>query len=131
MSKDLNCNDKHTEIKETTFVSIDEARRLSGGESKTSLYKALRSGELHAVKRGRRTLLTLESVRNRLRNLPKATFGSPVTTEQSIHQALNDGALRAKKIGRRTLITNEALHEWVNGFPGYNPKDAGEQNTGK
>jgi len=72
------------------FITLDEARRLGGGESKSSIYRALNAGELHAVKRGRRTLLTLESVRNRLHNLPKATFGSAETTDQSSSKTGSD-----------------------------------------
>ena len=59
-----------------TLVSIDEARRMSGNESRSSVYRALAAGELDAVKRGRRTLVTVESIRLRLRSLPKATFGT-------------------------------------------------------
>ena len=65
------------------LVTIDEARRVSGGESKSSIYRALAAGELEAVKRGRRTLVTTESIRRRLNNLPKATFGLLMTTENS------------------------------------------------
>lgn len=72
---------------QSEFMSIDEARHYSGGESKSSIYRALAAGELDAVKRGRRTLVTTESIRRRLRNLPKATFGllttAGISTEES------------------------------------------------
>jgi len=69
------------------LITIDEARRVSGGESKSSIYRALAAGELDAVKRGRRTLVTTESIRRRLSNLPKATFGlltaAGISTDES------------------------------------------------
>ena len=59
------------------FASIQEIQRLGGGESRASIYRALARGELLAVKRGRRTLIVVESARRRLRNLPIAKFRAP------------------------------------------------------
>ena len=64
------------EIGEAALVTIEEARRLSGNESRSSFYRALAAGELDAVKRGRRTLVSVASIRRRLDALPKAAFGS-------------------------------------------------------
>jgi len=77
---------KLVEMNEATIVSIDEGRRMSGNESRSSFYRALAAGELHAVKRGRRTLVTVESIRRRLRNLPKAKFGNSTPAGQSHSQ---------------------------------------------
>ena len=76
MTISLKNQSKLAEISEAILVSIDEGRHLSGNESRSSFYRALAAGELDAVKRGRRTLVTMESIRRRLRLLPKATFGS-------------------------------------------------------
>ena len=57
------------------LVTIEEARRMSGNESRSSFYRALAAGELDAVKRGRRTLVSVASIRRRLGALPKAAFG--------------------------------------------------------
>jgi|GEM_PF-1989375 hypothetical protein len=62
------------------LVTIEEARRLSGNESRSSFYRALAAGELDAVKRGRRTLVSVASIRRRLDALPKAAFGSTKPT---------------------------------------------------
>ena len=84
MKYDSNSNPRTT-ADETLpqFVTIEEARRLGGDESKSSIYRALATGELHAFKRGRRTLVTVESIRRRLRNLPKAKFGNAMPGGQS------------------------------------------------
>ena len=58
------------------FITIAEAQRLAGGESRSSIYRALAAGELVAVKRGRRTLILRESANRRLEALPKAKFRS-------------------------------------------------------
>ena len=81
---------KLDDLAEAILVSIDEGRRLSGNESRSSFYRALAAGELDAVKRGRRTLVTMDSIRRRLRSLPKATFGLPDSIENASSQ--NAGA---------------------------------------
>jgi hypothetical protein len=60
-------------LEKPLLVTVDEARRLCGGESRSSFYRALRNGELEGFKRGRRTLISLASIRRRLNSLPKAT----------------------------------------------------------
>lgn len=77
---------KLSESDNPELITLDEARRMGGGESKSSIYRALKNGELQARKRGRRTLLTLDSVRRRLRNLPQATFGFVATAEKASSQ---------------------------------------------
>ena len=68
------------ELGEAALVSIEEGRRMSGNESRSSFYRALAAGELDAVKRGRRTLVSVASIRRRLGALPKAAFGSTKPT---------------------------------------------------
>jgi hypothetical protein len=58
-------------------VSLKEAKPLLGGRSFSSIYEMLAKGELDAVKDGKRTLVTLASIRRRQEALPKATFGPP------------------------------------------------------
>ncbi len=92
---------------EPVLVPIPEVQRLGGGESRASVYRALKAGHLDAVKRGRRTLVVLESVIRRLNSLPKAAFPAkhvgPFATskgasetggsfELARHVALSEGA---------------------------------------
>jgi excisionase family DNA binding protein len=55
------------------LVSIPEASRLCG-LSRTSIYERLADGSILAVKAGRKTLITVESLRNFVASLPVATF---------------------------------------------------------
>ena len=50
--------------------SAPDGRRTSGG-ARTSVYEMIWSGQLEAVKDGRRTLVTAESIERRLANLPR------------------------------------------------------------
>jgi hypothetical protein len=59
-------------------VSIKDARPLLGNRSPSSIYEMLASGELAAVKDGKRTLIVLASIRARQEALPKAAFGPAV-----------------------------------------------------
>lgn len=56
--------------------TIAETQKRFGGESRSSIYRALQRKELEAVKRGRRTLITVASANRRFRNLPNAIFKS-------------------------------------------------------
>lgn len=60
-------------------VSVAEAVRISG-LSRSEVYRRLAAKDLEAVKCGKRTLITMDSLRNYLAKLPKATFrpGRPV-----------------------------------------------------
>jgi hypothetical protein len=58
-------------------VSVKDARPLLGNRSLSSIYEMLARNELVAVKDGKRTLITLASIRARQEALPKATFGPP------------------------------------------------------
>jgi len=56
------------------FATITDAQQMLGGESRSSIYRALQRGELHAVKRGRRTLILVASIRQRIAEMPTARF---------------------------------------------------------
>lgn len=56
-------------------VKPAEAGRLLG-ESINTVYRRLRAGDLHAVKRGTTTLVLTSSIRNYFDSLPRATFGA-------------------------------------------------------
>ena len=51
------------------LVDIPTVQRLGGGESRSSIYRAIQRGELEVVKLGRSTKLTLASVSARLKML--------------------------------------------------------------
>lgn len=65
---------------EPTHVTIEEACRLSGDEARTGIYNALGRGELRAIKRGRRILVELASIRERLAKCPPAKLKRYRTT---------------------------------------------------
>jgi excisionase family DNA binding protein len=60
--------------------NISEAGQVAN-TGRTAIYEAIRSGELRAVKRGRRTLILADDLRRWLENLPvvapKAKLASP------------------------------------------------------
>jgi excisionase family DNA binding protein len=55
-------------------VTISEAVRLFG-IGRTKLYELIHSGDIEAIKLGRRTLVRAQSVRNFIEGLPR--IGSP------------------------------------------------------
>jgi hypothetical protein len=57
-------------------ASIPSVQYLSG-DSRTIIYESLASGRLLAIKRGRRTFVTWESLTEYLASLPPAVFGNP------------------------------------------------------
>jgi hypothetical protein len=64
---------KNQIIHEPINVSIAEAVHISG-LSRSEVYRRLGAGDLEAVKSGKRTLITMDSLRRHLGNLPKAKF---------------------------------------------------------
>jgi hypothetical protein len=60
---------------------VPSAQYLSG-LSRTIIYEYLASGRLLAIKRGRRTLVTWESLTEYLASLPPAVFGTPSNSKQ-------------------------------------------------
>jgi hypothetical protein len=57
-------------LMEPFAVRVREAARLTG-ESPSSIYRHLRSGELDGLKSGVTTLVTVPSIKRRLANLPR------------------------------------------------------------
>lgn len=65
--------DQAVPLPEPLTVTFAEAERITGIGHRT-LYRELAAGRIKAVKRGRTTLLTMESIRAYLAALPPATF---------------------------------------------------------
>jgi excisionase family DNA binding protein len=57
-------------LMEPLAVRVIEAARLTG-ESRSSIYRSIRKGELDALKSGAATLVTVASIKRRLSNLPR------------------------------------------------------------
>jgi hypothetical protein len=55
-------------------VTIADARPLLGNKARSEIYEAINRGQLVALKDGRRTLLTTESIEAYMAALPRATF---------------------------------------------------------
>ncbi len=51
-----------------------EATQTHYGWSRTFIYERLGMGDLHAIKAGRRTIITAESADQLFRSLPRATY---------------------------------------------------------
>ena len=60
---------------EPISITIPDAVRATG-RSRTSIYEALKSGELSAKKAGRRTLISYTSLKNYLDKLPDYKAGA-------------------------------------------------------
>jgi hypothetical protein len=55
-------------------VSIKKARELLADKSRSEIYQAVADGRLEALKDGRRTLITMESIERYNKSLPRATI---------------------------------------------------------
>jgi hypothetical protein len=64
-------------LPEPFAVELKVARSLLGGAAYSRIYAMLARGELDAIKDGKRTLITTESIRRRQQSLPKAKFRPP------------------------------------------------------
>ena len=74
-------------LPEPFAVSVKDARPLLGNRSLSSIYEMLARNELTAVKDGKRTLITLASIRARQEALPKASFGPPAPRRRAERDA--------------------------------------------
>ena len=61
---------------EKLLVSIPDAMKLTG-LSRSSLYERLSDSSIRAVKAGRKTLITVESLKAWAASLPPASFKQP------------------------------------------------------
>jgi hypothetical protein len=61
---------------EPLTVTIKRAAELTG-ESRSRIYELIGSGEYEAVKSNARTLITFESIKRRMANLPRAVIAPP------------------------------------------------------
>jgi hypothetical protein len=55
-------------------VTIADAKPLLANKCRSEIYECIARGELDAVKDGRRTLLTMESIERYMAALPRAAF---------------------------------------------------------
>ena len=65
---------------EPLAVNLTEAERITGLGHRT-LYRELAAGRLRAVKRGRTTLILMDSIRTYMASLPAAKFRGSVVTK--------------------------------------------------
>jgi excisionase family DNA binding protein len=63
--------------------ALQEARRQLGDIGRTTLYDLIKSGELKAVKVGRRTLITHEALQEYLKAKPSSQSSARVTSKES------------------------------------------------
>jgi hypothetical protein len=79
---------------EPIAVSIPRARHLLGDKCNSELYAAINEGHLVALKDGRKTLITVESIRAYMAALPRGTsmaaLGEPLSAQT-----------KARVLGRR------------------------------
>jgi hypothetical protein len=57
-------------------VTVEQAEHLTG-ESRSQIYNRIGRGEYQALKSGRRTLITYDSIKRRIAALPKAAIRPP------------------------------------------------------
>ena len=62
--------------REPIATPIPEASHISG-LSRSEIYRRLASGDIRAVKSGRRTLILIDSLKAHLAKLPAASFRAP------------------------------------------------------
>jgi hypothetical protein len=71
-------------------VSIKTAQALTG-KSRSALYESIGNGQLDAVKDGKRTLITWESIQRRQNALPRAVI-KPARRKMARHAVSRKGA---------------------------------------
>jgi Helix-turn-helix domain len=81
-----------SELAEPIAAGLEEAERLSG-IGRSELYGLIAKGEVKAVKRGRRTLIIISSLREYLHSLPAYDRETQAATVQR--------AVEGRRVGRR------------------------------
>ena len=72
-------------------VIIPKAQVLLGDKSRSELYEEIGLGNLEAVKDGKKTLITVESIERYMRNLPPAVIKPPQPRAHNKPQRLHSG----------------------------------------
>jgi hypothetical protein len=68
---------------EPLAVPVPTAGHLLGDKSNSEIYEAIGRGDLVALKDGRKTLITLQSIRAYITALPRASIKLPNRTRRS------------------------------------------------
>jgi excisionase family DNA binding protein len=82
-SRDLGLSERMTMDNSALAYSVSEACSIACA-GRSSVYEAIRSGALRAVKRGRRTLILADDLRSWVESLPSVTV-------KPVKQSSNDG----------------------------------------
>ena len=75
---------------EPTAVPMPRARELLGDKSYSEIYEAIDEGKLVALKDGRKTLITVDSIRSYMAALPRGPVRPLAPPGQSGHDRHND-----------------------------------------
>jgi excisionase family DNA binding protein len=87
----------------TLAYSVPEAGQIANA-GRTSIYEAINSGELRAVKRGRRTLILDEDLRQWLQSLPQVKAKATRTSDSRYFAQHAPGGRREEALTVKTHL---------------------------